>query len=98
VTLYRDPQGTLDKLAETAQRLDAVAGERSGEVKGAGGIAHRNPFEPALRQADVAAKPSERTGAPSEPAAANDAGQAGQTKAVPVAAGIQPQRRRSRHP
>jgi hypothetical protein len=31
VTLYRDPQGTLDKLAETAQRLDAVAGERSGE-------------------------------------------------------------------
>ncbi|HXE69274.1 MAG TPA: MotB family protein [Hyphomicrobiaceae bacterium] len=81
-TLYRDPQGTLDKLAEAAQRVDAVAGERSGEVKGTGGIAYRNPFEPAPRQADAAAKPTERTTAPSEPAPANDAGPAGQAKSA----------------
>ena len=86
-TLYRDPQGTLDKLAEAAQRVDAVAGERSGEVKGTGGIAYRNPFEPAPRQADAAAKPTERTTAPSEPAPASDAGQAGLAKSAPAPVG-----------
>ncbi|HEU0063122.1 MAG TPA: MotB family protein [Hyphomicrobiaceae bacterium] len=85
-TLYRDPQGTLDKLAESAQRLDAVDGERGGEVKGTGGIAYRNPFEPAPPHADAAAKPSERRGAPSEPQPASDAGQAGEAKAAPAAA------------
>jgi chemotaxis protein MotB len=86
-TLYRDPQGTLDKLAEAAQRLDAAPGDRSGETKGTGGIAYRNPFEPAPRQVDAAARPSERTGAPSEPVVPSDAGQAGPAKTAPAAAG-----------
>jgi chemotaxis protein MotB len=86
-TLYRDPQGTLDKLAETAQWLDAVPGERSGEAKGTGGIAYRNPFEPAPRQVEAAAKPSEHTSAPNEPVVPSDAGQAGPTKTAPAAAG-----------
>jgi chemotaxis protein MotB len=70
-TLYRDPQGTLDKLAERAQ---LAAEERRGEGAGAG-IAYRNPFEPQGRQFDPSPKSPVRVPTPADPAPAADVGQ-----------------------
>jgi chemotaxis protein MotB len=85
-TLYRDPQGTLDKLAETAQRLEGPAGERSAEVKGTGGLAYRNPFEPAGRHGEEGAKSSALANAAREPTPSTDTGQDSPAKAAPAAA------------
>ena len=81
-TLYRDPQGTLDKLAERAPRSELAAGERHGEGAGAG-IAYRNPFEPQVRQFDPQPKSATRVTTPADPAPA-DVGQDAQASAAPA--------------